>query len=132
MRTWKDGRIRSVEAIAKTRHPDRGQPILMEGTQSQGHGSLRWHWSVDIMSKTNRLREEVRSFLEQTGSANTVEIFDHLNERFRWGATMNQVGNILAKDTRFDKIGHVRGQFRGSTYTVCVWGLRSLEAHAPI
>ena len=45
---------------------------------------------------------------------------------------MNQVGNILAKDTRFDKIGHVRGQFRGSTYTVCVWGLRSLEAHAPI
>ena len=82
------------------------------------------------MSKTTRLREEVRILLEERGSANTVEIFDHLNERFRWGATMNQVGNILAKDTRFDKIGHVRGQFRGSTYTVCVWGLRLREVSA--
>ena len=36
---------------------------------------------------------------------------------------MNQVGNILAKDNRFEKIGHVRGQFRGSTYTVCIWSL---------
>ena len=84
------------------------------------------------MSRTKRLREEVHRFLGERGRANTVEVFDHLNERFSWGATMNQVGNILAKDTRFDKIGHVRGQFRGSTYTVCVWGLRSLEAHAPI
>jgi hypothetical protein len=36
---------------------------------------------------------------------------------------MNQVGNILAKDNRFEKIGHVRGQFRGSIYTVCIWSL---------
>ena len=84
------------------------------------------------MSRTRRLREEVICLLEEKETANTVEIFDHLNERFRWGATMNQVGNILAKDTRFDKIGHVRGQFRGSTYTVCVWGLRigKVTAHA--
>ena len=80
------------------------------------------------MSRTTRLREEVRSLLEQNGTANTVEIFDHLNQRFRWGATMNQVGNIMAKDSRFDKVGHVRGQFRGSVYTVCVWGLRTSEA----
>ena len=82
------------------------------------------------MSRTRRLREEVICLLEEKETANTVEIFDHLNERFRWGATMNQVGNILAKDTRFDKIGHVRGQFRGSTYTVCVWGLRIGEVTA--
>ena len=75
------------------------------------------------MSRTRRLREEVRTYLEENDSANTVEIFDHLNERFRWGATMNQVGNILAKASRFSKMGHVRGRFRGSTYTVCVWGL---------
>ena len=75
------------------------------------------------MSRTGRLREEVRVYLEQNDTANTVEIFDHLNSRFRWGATMNQVGNILAKDRRFSKVGHVRGQFRGSTYTVCVWSL---------
>ena len=75
------------------------------------------------MSKTSRLRNEVETYLHENNTANTVEIFDHLNSRFKWGATMNQVGNILAKDNRFEKIGHVRGQFRGSTYTVCVWSL---------
>ena len=38
---------------------------------------------------------------------------------------MNQVGNILAKDIRFDKIGHTRGEFRGSVYTVCVWAINN-------
>ena len=75
------------------------------------------------MSKTSRLRNEVETYLNENNSANTVEIFDHLNSRFKWGATMNQVGNILAKDNRFEKIGHIRGPFRGSTYTVCIWSL---------
>ena len=75
------------------------------------------------MSRTRRLREAVLVLLEEKGTANTVEVFDHLNERFRWGATMNQVGNILAKDPRFSKVGRQRGQFRGSVYTVCVWSL---------
>ena len=75
------------------------------------------------MSKTSRLRNEVETYLNENNKANTVEIFDHLNSRFKWGATMNQVGNILAKDNRFEKIGHVRGQFRGSTYTVCLCSL---------
>jgi hypothetical protein len=77
------------------------------------------------MSKTTRLRNEVETYLNENNTANTVEIFDHLNSRFKWGATMNQVGNILAKDNRFEKIGHVRGQFRGSIYTVCIWSLNS-------
>ena len=79
------------------------------------------------MSRTRRLREEVLNLLEDIGTANTVEIFDHLNDRFRWGATMNQVGNIMSKDNRFSKVGHVRGPFRGSVYTVCVWGLSKAE-----
>ena len=77
------------------------------------------------MSKTTRLRNEVETYLNENNTANTVEIFDHLNSRFKWGATMNQVGNILAKDNRFEKVGHVRGQFRGSIYTVCVWSLQT-------
>ena len=81
------------------------------------------------MSRTKRLREEVRSLLEKKGEANTVEIFDHLNTRFSWGATMNQVGNILAKDRRFEKVGHVRDFFRGGRYTVCIWSLRSETNH---
>ena len=79
------------------------------------------------MSRTRRLRAEVLSLLEERGTANTVEIFDHLNDRFRWGATMNQVGNIMAKDSRFSKVGQIRGPFRGSVYTVCVWGLSHRE-----
>ena len=66
------------------------------------------------MSRTTRLREEVKNLLEKNGTANTVEIFDHLNQRFRWGATMNQGGNIMAKDSRFDKVGHVRGLAQAS------------------
>ncbi len=80
------------------------------------------------MSRTRRLREAVLLLLEEKETANTVEIFDHLNDRFRWGATMNQVGNIMSKDSRFSKVGHVRGPFRGSVYTVCVWGLSHQEA----
>ena len=79
------------------------------------------------MSRTRRLREEVICLLEEKETANTVEIFDHLNERFRRGATMNQVGNIMSKDSRFSKVGHIRGPFRGSVYTVCVWGLSQDE-----
>ncbi|DAC23016.1 MAG TPA: DUF3860 domain-containing protein [Candidatus Thalassarchaeaceae archaeon] len=82
------------------------------------------------MSRTKRLREEVRSLLEKKGEANTVEIFDHLNTRFSWGATMNQVRNILAKDIRFEKIGHVRDFFRGGRYTVCIWALRQVSVAA--
>ena len=36
---------------------------------------------------------------------------------------MNQVGNILAKDTRFEKVGSVRDFFRGARYSVCIWSL---------
>ena len=121
-----------MEASAETGHTCRSLTLLLEGLEIKNEDTISKDRGVGLMSKTTRLREEVRILLEKRGSANTVEIFDHLNERFRWGATMNQVGNILAKDTRFDKIGHVRGQFRGSTYTVCVWGLRigEVTAHA--
>ena len=54
------------------------------------------------MSRTKRLREEVNKLLGERGRPNTDEVFDHLNERFSWGETMNLVGNILAKDLRFE------------------------------
>ena len=67
------------------------------------------------MSKTSRLRNEVETYLNENNSANTVEIFDHLNGRFKWGATMNQVGNILAKDNRFEKISYLRFKFSNNS-----------------
>ena len=79
------------------------------------------------MSRTRRLREEVICLLEEKETANTVEIFDHLNERFRWGATMNQVGNIMSKDSRRSRgLGDVYKR-QGSVYTVCVWSLSHEE-----
>ena len=87
--------------------------VTHTSTKSRGGG----------VSRTKRLREEVYKFLGERGRANTVEVFDHLNQRFSWGATMNQVGNILAKDKRFQKVGSVRDFFRGARYSVCLWSL---------
>ena len=49
-----------------------------------------------MMSKTRRLRSEISEYLDDVGEANTTAILDHINKRFRWGATMNQLGNVLA------------------------------------
>ena len=57
------------------------------------------------MGRCDRLRTEIAVYLGNVGDANTLEILDHLNSRFRWGATMNQIGNVLARDRRFSKAG---------------------------
>ena len=36
------------------------------------------------MSRTQRLRGEILSFLSEVGEANTTTILDHVNRRFRW------------------------------------------------
>ena len=78
------------------------------------------------MSRTKRLREAVHFFLEKEGTANTVEVFDYLNSRFSWGATMNQLGNVLARDSRFTKVGFDEGtDVGGFRMRVCVWSKSS-------
>ena len=76
------------------------------------------------MSRTKRLRTEIQTFLNDVGEANTTDILDHVNQRFRWGATMNQLGNVLARDRRFVKVGFdevtVLGGFR---MRVCIWSI---------
>ena len=74
------------------------------------------------MSKTRRLRSEISEYLEHVGEANTTAILDHINKRFRWGATMNQLGNVLARDSRFTKVGFDEGtDVGGFRMRVCVW-----------
>ena len=74
------------------------------------------------MSKTRRLRSEICEYLEHVGEANTTAILDHINKRFRWGATMNQLGNVLARDSRFTKVGFDEGtDVGGFRMRVCVW-----------
>ena len=76
------------------------------------------------MSRTGRLRNEIAQFLESNGVSNTRQILDHVNQRFRWGATMNQVGNVLARDSRFEKLGLTEGiTMAGFRERVCIWAL---------
>ena len=73
--------------------------------------------------RTTRLRNEIANLLSER-EANTRQILDHLNRRFRYGTTMHQVSNILAKDRRFEKVSHdfVPNRTTGH-YTLVVWGL---------
>ena len=74
------------------------------------------------MSRTKRLRSEIQDFLSEVGEANTTDILNHVNQRFRWGATMNQLGNVLARDRRFIKVGFDENtDIGGFRMRVCVW-----------
>ena len=76
------------------------------------------------MSRTRRLRTEISDYLDDVGQANTTAILDHINRRFRWGATMNQIGNVLARDSRFQKLGVTEGvTMAGFRERVCIWAL---------
>ena len=78
------------------------------------------------MSRTLRLRTEIATYLSTVGEANTTDILDHVNQRFRWGATMNQLGNVLARDRRFIKVGFDEGtDIGGFRMRVCVWSIAS-------
>ena len=78
------------------------------------------------MSRTMRLRTEIATYLGNVGEANTTDILDHVNRRFRWGATMNQLGNVLARDRRFVKVGFDEGtDIGGFRMRVWVWSIAS-------
>ena len=55
------------------------------------------------MGKTKRIRLMIVAYLADRGSAHFSEIKDHLNDSMAFGTTSNQLGNILAKDSRFQK-----------------------------
>ena len=78
------------------------------------------------MGRTQRLRQEISTYLSKVGEANTTDILDHVNKRFRWGATMNQLSNVLARDRRFVKVGFDEGtDVGGFRMRVCVWSIAS-------
>lgn len=57
-------------------------------------------------------------------SKNTGEILRSINDHFRHGTNTQILGNILAKDPRFRKIGmeYVNGILSGQ-YKIAVWSL---------
>ena len=73
--------------------------------------------------RTIRLRNEIVKYLSDK-EANTTTIYEHLCKKYRHGTTMCQLGNILAKDPRFIKVGSERktGALSGR-YSICIWTL---------
>lgn len=85
------------------------------------------------MSRTRRIREAVHDYLACRGQANTNEIYEHINQRFRWGATMSQLGNVLARDKRFAKSGFDDARFNdGGRCRVCIWSLSATKMSAEV
>ena len=62
----------------------------------------------------------------QDNEAHTTEhIHAYVNEHYRYGATMNQIGNILAKYPEFEKVGMQKvPDYRGWDYYICTWRLK--------
>ena len=85
------------------------------------------------MARTKRIRTEVVKLLYNKGQQNSRQIHDDINKKLRWGATMQQLGNILARDPRIEKLnGHDRVgglgfQSKLPTYNVCIWALTDTE-----
>jgi predicted transcriptional regulator len=79
------------------------------------------------MARTKRMRAAIVKLLEAEGKCNTRRIYDHVNNSSKWGATMNQIGNVLAKDARFIKSTETERveAIQGGGYRVCVWDLKS-------
>ncbi len=76
------------------------------------------------MSRTRRLRQIVYDFLKINGTSEFHEVKDHVNSRIRHGTTSNQLGNILAKDTRFEKKSMAKHHSAYQSYLVTTWSLK--------
>lgn len=83
-------------------------------------------------NRTTRLRNLVEKYLEKNEEASTGAIFEHINNTTRHGTTMNVLGNILAKDPRFEKTGITRVKsLNGGNYSHNLWQLREKQGMGP-
>jgi len=80
--------------------------------------------------KTVRLRKLLVEYLSEKPRS-TQEILDYINGRTKHGTTSHVLGNILAKDSRFCKVGTTNRKKREDyvyhSYTITIWGLRGIQ-----
>ena len=74
--------------------------------------------------RTTRIRQKLKKYLLDNPEKSTTHIFDHINNNMKGGVTMQQLGNVLAKDKDIEQVGMVRkkGALSGS-YVLCTWDL---------
>lgn len=79
-----------------------------------------------LSKKHGRLRKWLVVCLEEKGEATTGEIYDFVNDKLRYGVTMNQLGNFLARDPRIEKLGLME-RYRFDTIRVRhqIWKLKT-------
>ena len=70
---------------------------------------------------------KIRDYLAKVlkdGNKNSRELLDMINEHFRHGTNSQILGNLLAKDPRFTKIGAEKtASIVSGHYDVAIWGL---------
>jgi len=74
--------------------------------------------------KAQRIREKIKKYLE-SGSKNTIEILDMVNNYYTHGTSYQQLGKILNSEENIAKVGRVkcRGNVSGY-YKIFEWALR--------
>ena len=76
--------------------------------------------------KTVRIRKLLVEYLAEK-PRNTQEILDYINSRTKHGTTSHVLGNILAKDKRFKKVGSTTRSsatdYVYHSYNITIWGL---------
>lgn len=69
-------------------------------------------------------KEKIYNFLKDNIQLSTREIQDLMNNNTKWGITMTELGNILARTPEFEKIGFTDVHNINNRMRVCVWGLK--------
>lgn len=80
--------------------------------------------------KTTRIRNLLIEYLNEQPRS-TAEILEYINSRTKHGTTTHVLGNILAKDRRFKKVGTTMRMSCADriphSYSVTIWGLNNFE-----
>jgi len=61
-----------------------------------------------LVGRTKRLRQKIIKYLEEVEQADTADVYEYIKANSYWGATQNQIGNVLSKDPRFTHVGDTR------------------------
>jgi hypothetical protein len=106
-----------------------GKPNPLDGDDECICISVAYPKKVGHM-KTVRIRKLLREYL-QDRPRSTSEILEYINTRTKHGTTAHVLGNILAKDANFRKVG-TTSRITGidlvqHSYSITIWGLSSTE-----
>jgi len=83
------------------------------------------------MSRTTALRNTIEKIIREKGESTSAGILEEVNKRTKNGSSMNQIGNLLSRDTRFVKVDFlsvsdstiINGVGISQRVRQCVWAL---------